>query len=64
MNTEFNNDTSSIRASIITSNTSSYRNCCCMIARSVLDNPITLEANKPYTFTYTIDYGRMTDRVA
>ena len=51
-------------ASIITSDTSDYRNCCCMIARSVLANPITLEVNKPYTFTYTIDYGRMTDRVA
>lgn len=51
-------------SSIVTSDTSSYTNCCCMIARSVLDNPITLEANKPYTFTYTIDYGRMTDRVS
>ena len=49
---------------IITSDASDYRNCCCMIARSVLANPITLEANKPYTFTYTIDYGRMSDRVS
>ena len=63
MNTE-NSGTSLSNASIITSDTSDYRNCCCMIARSVLANPITLEANKPYTFTYTIDYGRMTDRVA
>ena len=64
MNTQDSADTSDSYASIVTSDTSSYKNCCCMIARSVLDNPITLEANKPYTFTYTIDYGRMTDRVA
>lgn len=64
MNTEQQNDIDEAHALIITSNTSNYRNCCCMIARSVLANPITLEANKPYTFTYTIDYGRMTDRVA
>ena len=64
MCTESMSDTTVNQASIITSDTSDYRNCCCMIARSVLDNPITLEANKPYTFTYTIDYGRMTDRVA
>lgn len=64
MNTQDSADTSSAYASIITSDTSDYKNCCCMIARSVLDSPITLEANKPYTFTYTIDYGRMTDRVA
>ena len=64
MNTEISSDTSLDCVSIITSNTSDYRNCCCMIARSVLSNPITLEANKPYTFTYTIDYGRMTDRVS
>lgn len=51
-------------ATIVTSNTNQYKNCCCMIARSVLDNPITLEVNKPYTFTYTIDYGKMSDRVA
>lgn len=64
MNTERMTDTSANYASIITSDTSEYTNCCCMIARSVLANPITLEANKPYTFTYTIDYGRMTDRVS
>lgn len=64
MNTEQSNNDMSKQASIITSDTSDYRNCCCMIARSVLANPITLEANKPYTFTYTIDYGRMTDRVS
>lgn len=64
MNTDWNAETGKNRASIVTSDTSDYKNCCCMIARSVLDNPITLEANKPYTFTYTIDYGRMTDRVA
>lgn len=64
LNTESNSTLNSDRATIITSNTEGYRNCCCMIARSVLSNPITLEANKPYTFTYTIDYGRMTDRVA
>ena len=64
MNTQEDGYTSSVYASIATSDTSDYTNCCCMIARSVLDNPITLEANKPYTFTYTIDYGRMTDRVA
>ena len=64
MNTESSSNVFSDYASIITSDTSDYINCCCMIARSVLANPITLEANKPYTFTYTIDYGRMTDRVA
>lgn len=64
MNTEWENSAGTSKASIITSDTADYKNCCCMIARSVLDNPITLEANKPYTFTYTIDYGRMTDRVA
>lgn len=64
MNTEWNTETGTSRASIVTSDTSDYKNCCCMIARSVLANPITLEANKPYSFTYTIDYGRMTDRVA
>lgn len=64
MNTEQYDDNMSRQASIITSNASGYRNCCCMIARSVLANPITLEANKPYTFTYTIDYGRMTDRIS
>lgn len=64
MNTESTTDTNADVSSIVTSDTSEYRNCCCMIARSVLDSPITLEANKPYTFTYTIDYGRMTDRVA
>lgn len=64
MNTEQEVYTDSSYASIITSDTSDYKNCCCMIARSVLANPITLEANKPYTFTYTIDYGRMTDRVS
>ena len=64
MNTETNSKVYLDYASIITSDTSDYRNCCCMIARSVLANPIALEANKPYTFTYTIDYGRMTDRVA
>lgn len=64
MNTERSADTSTWEASIVTSDTADYKNCCCMIARSVLANPITLEANKPYTFTYTIDYGRMTDRVA
>lgn len=63
MNTEDSTSVNDANSSIITSNTSDYKNCCCMIARSVLDNPITLEANKPYTFTYTIDYGRMTDRV-
>ena len=64
MNTETNADTYLSYTSIVTSDTSDYKNCCCMIARSVLDNPITLEANKPYTFTYTIDYGRMSDRVS
>ena len=64
MNTERTADTSAWEASIVTSDTEGYKNCCCMIARSVLANPITLEANKPYTFTYTIDYGRMTDRVS
>lgn len=64
LNTESNSTLSTGNATIITSNTEDYKNCCCMIARSVLDKPITLEANKPYTFTYTIDYGRMTDRVA
>ena len=64
MNTEENSSTTAKEASIVTSDTADYKNCCCMIARSVLANPITLEANKPYTFTYTIDYGRMTDRVA
>ena len=64
MNTEIASDTNNNYTSIITSDTSDYQNCCCMIARSVLANPITLEANKPYTFTYTIDYGRMTDRVS
>lgn len=64
MNTENTPDTDTRVASIVTSDTSDYKNCCCMIARSVLDSPITLEANKPYTFTYTIDYGRMTDRVS
>lgn len=64
MNTEWGAETGTDKASIVTSDTSDYKNCCCMIARSVLANPITLEANKPYTFTYTIDYGRMTDRVA
>lgn len=64
MNTEWDASTDASKASIVTSDTSDYKNCCCMIARSVLANPITLEANKPYTFTYTIDYGRMTDRVA
>lgn len=64
INTEDNSSLSTSNAAIITSDTSDYLNCCCMIARSVLDNPITLEANKPYTFTYTIDYGRMTDRVS
>lgn len=64
MCTERGYDTNPTQASIITSNASDYTNCCCMIARSVLANPITLEANKPYTFTYTIDYGRMTDRVS
>ena len=64
LNTSSNNNLTIDRATIITSNTSDYKNCCCMIARSVLANPITLEANKPYTFTYTIDYGRMTDRVS
>lgn len=64
MNTEDSPDTYDYYASIVTSDTSDYKNCCCMIARSVLDSPITLEANKPYTFTYTIDYGRMTDRVS
>lgn len=64
MNTQDASDTNYNYASIYTGDTTDYKNCCCMIARSVLDNPITLEANKPYTFTYTIDYGRMTDRVA
>lgn len=64
MNTSDNSSLTNDRATIITGNTEGYRNCCCMIARSVLANPITLEANKPYTFTYTIDYGRMTDRVS
>ena len=64
MNTESNSETTDSYISIITSDTSDYRNCCCMIARSVLANPITLEANKPYTFTYTIDYGKMSDRVS
>ena len=64
MNTEWEDNTALSKCSIVTSDTSDYRNCCCMIARSVLANPITLEANKPYTFTYTIDYGRMTDRVS
>ena len=64
MCTESLTDTNAAQASIITSDVGDYKNCCCMIARSVLDNPITLEANKPYTFTYTIDYGRMTDRVS
>lgn len=64
MNTETNNSVDKHYASIVTSDTSDYKNCCCMIARSVLANPITLEINKPYTFTYTIDYGRMTDRVS
>ena len=64
MNTEINDSTVTAYTSIVTSDTSDYKNCCCMIARSVLDNPITLEANKPYTFTYTIDYGRMSDRVS
>lgn len=64
MCTESMADTNPTQASIITSDVSDYVNCCCMIARSVLANPITLEANKPYTFTYTIDYGRMTDRVS
>ena len=64
MNTESAPDTNSNYTSITTSNVDDYKNCCCMIARSVLANPITLEANKPYTFTYTIDYGRMTDRVS
>lgn len=64
MCTESEADTTMTKASVVTSDTSNYRNCCCMIARSVLANPITLEANKPYTFTYTIDYGRMTDRVS
>ena len=64
MNTEWEDSTNLNKCSIITSDTSDYRNCCCMIARSVLANPITLEANKPYTFTYTIDYGRMSDRVS
>ena len=64
MNTEVASDTDNNYTSIVTSDTSNYKNCCCMIARSVLANPIALEVNKPYTFTYTIDYGRMTDRVA
>ena len=64
MNTETSRDTGTSYTSIITSDTSDYRNCCCMIARSVLANPITLEVNKPYTFTYTIDYGKMSDRVS
>lgn len=64
INTEETADVNMSYASIVTSDTSDYKNCCCMIARSVLANPITLEANKPYTFTYTIDYGRMTDRVS
>ncbi len=64
MSTENMPNVSVNEASIVTSDTSDYRNCCCMIARSVLPNPITLEVNKPYSFTYTIDYGRMTDRVA
>ena len=64
LNTSQTGDLDSNHATIVTSDTSEYRNCCCMIARSVLDNPLTLEINKPYTFTYTIDYGRMTDRVA
>lgn len=64
MNTEQSNTIDKNTALIVTSDTSDYRNCCCMIARSVLANPITLEANKPYTFTYTIDYGKMSDRVS
>ena len=64
MTTDDTSTATTKNASIVTSNTEYYKNCCCMIARSVLDNPITLEANKPYTFTYTIDYGRMTDRVS
>ena len=64
MNTEVASDTNNNYTSIITGDTSDYQNCCCMIARSVLANPITLEANKPYTFTYTIDYGKMSDRVS
>lgn len=64
MNTQDTPDTGYSYASIHTGDTIDYKNCCCMIARSVLANPITLEANKPYSFTYTIDYGRMTDRVA
>lgn len=64
LNTSSNNMLTTDRATIVTGNTEGYKNCCCMIARSVLANPITLEANKPYTFTYAIDYGRMTDRVA
>lgn len=64
ISTDLENNTDTRHALIVTSDTSDYKNCCCMIARSVLANPITLEANKPYTFTYTIDYGRMTDRVA
>ena len=64
INTERTADTSTSEASIVTSDTSDYKNCCCLIARSVLANPITLEANKPYTFTYTIDYGKMSDRVS
>ena len=64
LNTSSGSDLGSDYATIVTSDTSNYKNCCCMIARSVLDNPLTLEINKPYTFTYTIDYGRMTDRIA
>ena len=64
MCTESMADTNPTQASIITSDVSDYTNCCCMIARSVLANPVTLEANKPYTFTYTIDYGKMSDRVS
>ncbi len=64
MSTHDNDTVDKSTSLIVTSDTSDYKNCCCMIARSVLDNPITLEVNKPYTFTYTIDYGRMTDRVA
>ena len=64
MNTEWEDSTNLNKCLIVTSDTSDYKNCCCLIARSVLANPITLEVNKPYTFTYTIDYGRMTDRVA
>lgn len=64
LNTSTSESLTTDYATIVTGDTENYKNCCCMIARSVLDNPITLEANKPYTFTYTIDYGRMTDRVA